>query len=253
MAGRTLVVGDVHGAAKALDQVLERSGFNNKTDTLISLGDIVDGWSESYECVEILLSIKNLIALRGNHDDWFNTFIQTGQHPVSWVHGGDATRASYIKNTHADEYLRGDHIPETHRDFFNKQHLCYTDEKNRFFCHAGFNRYASVSENKSNCPYILYWDRGLWYSALSCGKTKLKTVDNFDEIFIGHTATVNWRAKHDRNRPITTPMNKGGIWNVDTGAGFLGKLTLMDVDTHEYWQSDLVSELYPDERGRGGK
>jgi serine/threonine protein phosphatase 1 len=34
------------------------------------------------------------------------------------------------------------------------------------------------------------------------------------------------------------------VWNIDTGAGWSGKLTIMNVDTKEYWQSDLISELY---------
>ena len=40
------------------------------------------------------------------------------------------------------------------------------------------------------------------------------------------------------------------IVNVDTGAAFVGKLTLMNVDTLEYWQSDTVKDLYPNEKGR---
>jgi serine/threonine protein phosphatase 1 len=45
---------------------------------------------------------------------------------------------------------------------------------------------------------------------------------------------------------INTPMTYGGIWNVDTGGGAVGgKVTIMDVSTKEYWQSDLTKELYP--------
>jgi hypothetical protein len=33
---------------------------------------------------------------------------------------------------------------------------------------------------------------------------------------------------------------------MDTGAGWTGKLTIMDVQTKEYWQSELVQLLYPD-------
>ena len=51
---KTFVVGDIHGAHIALEQCLERSGFNNEEDTLIQLGDVVDGWSESFEAVEKL-------------------------------------------------------------------------------------------------------------------------------------------------------------------------------------------------------
>jgi serine/threonine protein phosphatase 1 len=37
---RTLVMGDIHGAHKALVQCLEKSGFNMEHDRLIQLGDI---------------------------------------------------------------------------------------------------------------------------------------------------------------------------------------------------------------------
>ena len=46
------------------------------------------------------------------------------------------------------------------------------------------------------------------------------------------------------------PVRRLNIWNLDQGAGWNGKLTLMDAHTEEYWQSDLVGELYPDELGR---
>lgn len=41
---RRFVVGDIHGAHKALVQCLERSGFNRDEDFLVSLGDLCDGW-----------------------------------------------------------------------------------------------------------------------------------------------------------------------------------------------------------------
>ena len=43
---RKLVIGDIHGGLKALHQVLDRAKVTSK-DTLIFLGDFVDGWSES--------------------------------------------------------------------------------------------------------------------------------------------------------------------------------------------------------------
>ena len=63
---KTFVIGDIHGSNKALEQCLERSKFDKEKDQLISLGDIADGWSETSECVDTLLSIKNLIV-RGWH------------------------------------------------------------------------------------------------------------------------------------------------------------------------------------------
>jgi serine/threonine protein phosphatase 1 len=34
------------------------------------------------------------------------------------------------------------------------------------------------------------------------------------------------------------PLCLNGIWMMDTGAGWGDKLTIMDVDTGEFWQSD---------------
>ena len=46
------------------------------------------------------------------------------------------------------------------------------------------------------------------------------------------------------------PVQKANIWNVDTGAAFKGPITVMDIDTKKFWQSDKVTDLYPDEIGR---
>lgn len=81
---RNFVVGDIHGAFKALMQCLERCTFDYENDRLIQPDDIVDGHHQSFECVEELLKIKNLVAIRGNHDQWFYEFIQTDYHPFQW-------------------------------------------------------------------------------------------------------------------------------------------------------------------------
>lgn len=254
-------MGDIHGAEKALIQCLERSSFNRDTDTLIQLGDICDGWPYVKETLDVLLSIKNLIPIKGNHDDWFDMWLRRGIHPVAWMHGGDTTAKSYARYAHTVDMpiniipsaggwvtnLCTVDIPKSHIDFFGKQHLYYIDEKNRCFVHGGFDREISIKENHES---MLYWDRDLWKKAMSCvGDQKLVTADCFSEIFLGHTATTGYKHK-PTGQSITTPMHFGGVWNVDTGAGWNGKLTIMDVDTKQYWQSDAVQELYEDERGR---
>jgi serine/threonine protein phosphatase 1 len=35
------------------------------------------------------------------------------------------------------------------------------------------------------------------------------------------------------------------ITNMDTGAGHTGKLTIMDIDSKIFWQSDPLPKLYP--------
>lgn len=237
---RTLVIGDIHGSYRALLQCLERSNFDKEKDLLITLGDICDGWSEVYECVEELLTIKNRIDIKGNHDQWFYEFLRTGIHGSQWQQGGIATCESYGK--------RDMIIPETHERFFGCQMRYHLDEQNRCFVHGGFNRHLPL--DSQDYEYIYWWDRDLWGQALSSSyrptenqlKYPLKMVTPLNEVYIGHTSTGNWKK--------STPMKAGNIWNLDTGAGFEGKLTIMDIDSKEFWQSDFCKELYPNERGR---
>lgn len=67
-------------------------------------------------------------------------------------------------------------------------------------------------------------------------------VEEFKEVYIGHTSTQFWG--EDK------PMQAANIWNLDTGGGWFGKISIMDVDTKEFWQSDSGKELYPEFKGR---
>lgn len=246
---RKLVMGDLHGAGKALHQCLERANFDYEKDMLIQLGDIVDGYQEVYECVEELLKIRNLISIKGNHDDWFHQYLLHEYHPVKWNYGGKATIVSYLK--HAGKQgrffktgngyktaLTRDDVPLTHRRFFEAMIPYYIDETEKCFLHAGFERqlpfFGQRLEN-------YYWNRSLWTDALEWQKQGKDQEDFYSEcslkeIFIGHTPTVNW--EKDK------PMQALNIINLDTGAGYNGRLTIMDVETKVYWQSDPMGILY---------
>ena len=256
---KTFCVGDLHGNYKALLQCLERSNFDYENDKLIQLGDIVDGWSETVECVKELMKIKNLILIKGNHDDWFMRWVKTNRHPANWQQGGKPTLKSYISNFNPNaeliehyslnqtSFLPSD-VPQKHIDFFN-QMKPYHIEDNNLFVHGGFNRHFDIEDSVYNSENVLMWDRDLWMSALSFQSMSKNSIDarfnmynKFDNVFIGHTSTINWGT--------TEPMNAANIWNLDTGAGYKGRLTIMNVETKEYFQSDLSHLLYPDEKGR---
>ena len=82
---RKFVLGDIHGGLKAIHQVLERANVTNN-DTLIFLGDFVDGWSESAQIIDFLLDLdqkNNCVFIKGNHDVWCQN------HPGSRSLGGN--------------------------------------------------------------------------------------------------------------------------------------------------------------------
>ena len=59
---RTLVIGDIHGGLRALHQIFERANVS-KEDTLIFLGDYVDGWSESPDVLDFLIEFFQYYTL----------------------------------------------------------------------------------------------------------------------------------------------------------------------------------------------
>jgi serine/threonine protein phosphatase 1 len=257
--GKIYILGDIHGAHKALVQCLERSGFDRNLDTLIQLGDVVDGWSGVYECVEELLTIPNLISIKGNHDQWIDEWISTNHHPYDWTQGGESTLKSYCDKFNKSYYkkydsfntdLNGYDLPESHRSFFKNQIKYYRDDNNNLFVHGGFNRDYLLSEHID--PSEFWWNRDLFNSAMSYEGGNKKGVfrmkEQLNNIFIGHTSTTYWCDY--KKQKITNPIKAANVYNLDTGAGYDGKLTIMDLETKEYFQSDLVRELYIGEVGR---
>ena len=239
---RTLVIGDIHGGMRAVKQIFERANVTTN-DTLIFLGDYVDGWSESVEVLDFLIALKskqNCIFIRGNHDELLYNWLSESKDNTMWYqHGGEATVKSYINVNHNKK--------QVHIDFLKSLQNFYIDSQNRLFVHAGFtNLKGAIHEYY---PRLLYWDRTLWEMALCLDQnlemsnplypTRLKL---YHEIFIGHTPTTRLS--------LDIPQNRSTIWNIDTGAAFKGKLTIMDVETKQYWQSDCLNELYTDEKGR---
>jgi serine/threonine protein phosphatase 1 len=254
------VIGDIHGAAKGLTQCLERSKFNFESDTLICLGDICDGWSETKECIDILLTIPNLILLRGNHDDWFLDWTKnrlTENEFRSWIHhGGDKTIQSLSDNCIDHESLsiydlnynyRGkDTIEKKYIDFLENSRLSYR-LGNNYFSHAGVD--FKVLENEQDLD-ILLWSRDLVNLAWTQKKEPyvkhrqcLEWVKS-TEFWVGHTPTVRF------NSYYKTPQKWANVNLIDTGAAFKGSISLVNIETKELYQSDPCYKLYPNEKGR---
>jgi len=260
---RKLVIGDIHGNCKGLLDVLDACAYDKEYDQLICLGDYVDGWSESFEVVDFLIDLEGQaihkpIFIRGNHDVWCEEFLN-GQHSRHWLtQGGAATLESYLRNQKDDDVDR-------HRKFFRGLHDYYIDDENRAFIHGGFTSRKGVGHEPYRTNY--YWDRDFWNLATILHRTKDKPInghanrnERHKEIFLGHTATTGWNCKPHypeyndpnqptKNGPITVPMNRLNVWNLDTGGGWGGKLTVMDVDSKQYWQADYSKNYYPGENG----
>jgi len=65
--GRDFVVGDIHGCFDLLNEKLVEINFNEKTDRLFSVGDLVDRGEKSVDCVK-WLGKPWFHSVRGNHE-----------------------------------------------------------------------------------------------------------------------------------------------------------------------------------------
>ena len=239
---RTFAIGDIHGALKALEQLMQKIE-PQKTDRFIFLGDYVDGWSQSAAVIDWLLAFgqqQACIFIRGNHDEDCRQWLLTGEKSAAWLaHGGDATLDSYATYDEAAK--------QKHLEFFNGLHHYFTDEHNRMFVHAGFSNRRGPLYEHYNSNFM--WDRSLWEMALAMDKRMEKSdpfyprrLLLFKEIYIGHTPTTEFGS--------SLPINAANVWNMDTGAAFYGPLSAINIDTKKVYQSDPVQQLYPNEKGR---
>lgn len=248
---RTLVVGDIHGSVKALHQVLEKSNFNPDSDRLVQLGDIADGWTETKECIDVLLDIEKQslnsnkpIFIRGNHDVWVYDWILYGITPPVWIkQGGKATIESY-----RDSKTNQIYVNEEHKSFWRRQQDWFIDEKNRLFIHGGWRHimgFPAGAQEKINAGTIArecHWNRSLLLTLRTASQLNTEhqlisdALKQFTEVYVGHTEIPG---------ETPCPENIKNLWNLDTGCGSYGVLTIVDIDTKQYWQSDRSRSFYP--------
>ena len=227
---RTFVLGDSHGGFKAFQQVMERSGFDYENDRLICLGDVSDGWPEVPELIEEIMKIKNLVMVMGNHDQWLLEWLEFGRNPIIWSEqGGKATLEAYVN--------RRPELMIPHREFLKKIPYYHLDEHNRLFVHGGVFKHKKLEEHT---PEELMWTRGLWYDRNNSEQKRIM-MSRYSEVYVGHTTIWDSSKK---------PIHYSNVWFMDTGGGWEGVLSLMDIDSKEVFQSDVVDDLYPGFHGR---
>ena len=232
------VIGDIHGGLRALEQLLERVPFRNN-DQLIFLGDYLDGWSQGPEVIDTLTELNNRFDcrfIRGNHDALCLDYLKHGKAPKQWVlHGGQSSIDAYHSCT-SEKITR--HIS------FLEELENYVEDSGTLFVHAGFSHPKGPSEEFH--AHLVYWDRSLWETARAAHN--LSDQDSwqyperlklYKEIFIGHTPVQRIGASQ--------PFRASNVWNIDTGAAFQGTLSCLNTETKEFWQSDPLPSLYPNE------
>jgi serine/threonine protein phosphatase 1 len=215
--GRAYVIGDIHGRADLLDQMVALISrdleANPSSDCLtVTIGDYIDRGPDSRGVLERLSRNPfpmRFLALKGNHEALLESFLGEPSVAEHWRHlGGLETIHSYRvpvselmvgKNyDDAAKALRAA-LPEEHLKFLASLQTSIIVGK-YFLCHAGVRPGVPLEHQSVD---DLLWIRDEFLSS---------TVDFGKIVVHGHTPT---------ERPEVLPNRI----NIDTGAFVTGRLT----------------------------
>lgn len=101
--GCTYVMSDIHGMAQLLKEMLEKIAFSSD-DILYILGDMIDRGPDPAGVIDLVSSRKNIVALRGNHEDMF---VQWYEYTVDKSQGYFYNTYEILMNSGAQDKLPG--------------------------------------------------------------------------------------------------------------------------------------------------
>ncbi len=214
---RTVVIGDIHGCAKALRTLLEEISPNSD-DKLIFLGDYIDRGPDSQDVVEQIIRLREqnaccVVTLRGNHEVMLQGVVMHAMDDRTWLtNGGNTTVASYGGSL--------SRIPESHMDFYRGLLPHYELEKS-IFVHANYDAALPMDQQHD---HFLYWTH---LSTLMPGPHC-----SSKRVYVGHT-----------------PQASGNVWDLgylvclDTYCFGGGYLTAYQTETSEVFQVDRHGHL----------
>jgi len=214
-AGRTFVVGDIHGCIDEVERLLDALQ-PTADDTICFLGDYVDRGPSPRRVIERLIRLRTegprCVFLKGNHEDMFLAFLgYPGRYGDAFLwNGGDATLASYGLSSRPAPQV-AERLPSAHRDFLLS--LQSRTTVGRFFCvHAGIRPGRPLDDQVEE---DLLWIRDEFIAA---------PHDFPCTVLYGHTP--------QRDVRLHLPYKIG----LDTGLVYGNRLSCLELSRRELWQ-----------------
>ena len=218
---RILAVGDIHGHFEKFRSAYEKAKVDAADDLLVFLGDYIDRGPSVRRTLEFVMKLaeeKNVVLLRGNHEQMMLDYFFGGATGESWLmNGGRETMAELL----AWEKEEPGTIARV-LAFLRELPLSHTVEQEGeryFFAHAGVRPGVAFEEQRSN---DLLWIREEFYEHYA----------GDDIVVAGHTPTLFLDGS---GKPLF--LNKRIIL-ADTGSYFPeGHVSIVDVLSRRFWQN----------------
>jgi serine/threonine protein phosphatase 1 len=218
---RIYAVGDIHGRADLLieiidriDRDLERRPVGHSVE--VYLGDYIDRGPDAKTVIDVLaarLVNKRAICLRGNHEDIMERFLRDPDHLEAWSQlGGLQTLASYGVVPDANGVETSEDLHDRFCRVFPRTHMLFLQCLKPWlgcgdflFVHAGIRPGIPLERQQLN---DLLWIRGEFLDS---------QLDHGKLIVHGHT-------------PVPHPDICRNRINIDTGACWSGVLTCLALE-----------------------
>jgi len=232
---RRLVIGDIHGCLKTLQEMLEKKIRATQEDQLYFVGDYIDRGPDSKGVLDHLIGMKeagyNMVFIRGNHEEMLIESFSSESFFRPWIYnGGGKTLDSFGLSEEEYLELRGDKkLPAKYMEFLSHT-TYYTELDKAFIVHAGFN---FNDKNPFHDLDAMIWSRNFDYDRF---KAKGKPVIH------GHTPTSLDAVR----KTLFDPERK--LINIDAGCVYtdypeMGNLIALDIDKWQLFvQPNIESE-----------
>ena len=208
-AGRTLIVGDIHGCLDMLKRLVDKIGWDPGDDRLIFIGDYIDRGENSRGVIDFIIELKRasqlVQCLIGNHEQMLLDYLSGYDLNSFIMNGGLTTLQSYKQ---AQRKAEDPLIPASHIDYFSSL-VTMVELDEYYVVHAGFRPGRPVEEQDI---FDMVWIRDEFiYSGYDFGKT----------VIFGHT-------------PLYTPMVLENKIGIDTGAVYGNRLTCLEIPERRF-------------------
>lgn len=259
---RRLCVGDIHGCYDKLNDVLDKCKFSD-SDILYSVGDFTDRGTQNVKTLDFLMNLKNFKPVCGNHDLWNYEYlygkISTDAFKcwVGWNGGRKTYDEEKDKSLEWKESVVGWMSKIPYRIDLGDKIIVHSICNNSIYdglCEPVDDITMKTLKTSKLVRNDIYdetvWGRDMLpacrgFSQIGKKEVSRSELDYYrkfccDSIYNGKKVYIIGHT------PLNYPFfdKELGIIGIDTGAfctkqiyGIDGYLTILDIDTFEYWQS----------------